>query len=203
MAIEAGGKSGIIPPDNVTKSFLEKSGFLSNKMFLSDLDAEYIESIEFECDNLEPQVAFPHSPENTKPISEVNNERIELNQVVIGSCTNGRIEDLRIVAKILKNHKIKTNLRCIIIPGTQNAYLNALKEGLIEIFIRAGAIASTPTCGPCLGGHMGILAEGEVALSTTNRNFKGRMGHLESEVYLSSPAVAAASAIEGYITSPK
>jgi 3-isopropylmalate/(R)-2-methylmalate dehydratase large subunit len=203
MAIEAGGKSGIIPPDNITKEFIEKRGFSSNKMFLSDLDADYIESIEFECDNLEPQVALPHLPENTKPISEVSNERIELNQVVIGSCTNGRIEDLRIAAKILKNHRIKTNLRCIIIPGTQNIYLKALKEGLIEIFISAGAILSTPTCGPCLGGHMGILADGEVALSTTNRNFKGRMGHIKSEVYLSSPAVAAASAIEGYITSPE
>ena len=202
MAIEAGAKSGIIVPDNVTKCYLEERGFSTNKVFLSDLDAEYSDSIEFECNNLEPQVALPHLPENSKPISEVKNDRIELNQVVIGSCTNGRIEDLRIAAKILKNHKIKTNLRCIIIPGTQNIYLKALKEGLIEIFIGAGAIVSTPTCGPCLGGHMGILAEGEVALSTTNRNFKGRMGHIESKVYLSSPAVAAASAIEGYIAAP-
>ena len=203
MAIEAGAKSGIIVPDNITKCYLEERGFSTNKVFLSDLDAEYSDSIEFECNNLEPQVALPHLPEHSKPISEVENDRIELNQVVIGSCTNGRIEDLRVAAKILRNHEIKTNLRCIIIPGTQNVYLKALKEGLIEIFISAGAIMATPTCGPCLGGHMGVLAEGEVALSTTNRNFKGRMGHVESKVYLSSPAVAAASSIEGYITSPK
>jgi len=142
-------------------------------------------------------------PENAKPISEVDGMKIEIDQSVIGSCTNGRMEDLRIAAKILKNHKIHSNVRCIIIPGTQKIYLDALKEGLIEIFLDAGAIFSTPTCGPCLGGHMGVLASGERAVSTTNRNFVGRMGHVESEVYLSSPAIASASAIKGYITSPK
>lgn len=202
MAIEAGGKSAIIAPDKITISYLEEKEYSLNKTFVSDSDAEYSDTIEIECDNLEPQVAFPHLPENTKPISEVANEQIELDQVVIGSCTNGRIEDLRIAAKVMKNNKINSTIRCIVIPGTQEIYITALKEGLIEIFIESGAIVSTPTCGPCLGGHMGILAEGESALSTTNRNFKGRMGHTGSKVYLSGPAIAAASAIMGYITSP-
>ncbi|MFX0071798.1 MAG: 3-isopropylmalate dehydratase large subunit [Candidatus Hermodarchaeota archaeon] len=202
MAIEAGGKNGIIAPDKITKKYLDTIGKLNFKTYESDKDAEYIDVIEFECNNIEPQVAFPHLPENAKPISEVNNMKVRIDQAVIGSCTNGRIEDLRIAAKILKNQKIDPKVRCIIIPGTQNIYLKALKEGLIEIFLDADAVVSTPTCGPCLGGFMGILAAGEKAISTTNRNFIGRMGHTESEVYLSSPAIAAASAIKGYITSP-
>ncbi|MFX0076110.1 MAG: 3-isopropylmalate dehydratase large subunit [Candidatus Hermodarchaeota archaeon] len=202
MVIEAGAKNGIIAPDKLTISYLESNGFLLGKNYMSDLDAEYVETIEINCDKIEPQVAFPHSPENVKPISEVNDMNLEIDQVVIGSCTNGRIEDLRIAAKFLKNNKVNPTLRCIIIPGTQETYLQAISEGLIEIFIAAGAVVSTPTCGPCLGGHMGILGEGEKALSTTNRNFKGRMGHITSEIYLSSPAVAAFSAINGYIASP-
>ena len=203
MAIEAGAKNGIIAPDKVTTSYLESSGFTHGISYQSDHDAEYVDVVEINCDMIEPQVALPHSPANVKPISEVSDMQLELDQVVIGSCTNGRIEDLRITAKILKNKSIEPNLRCIIIPGTQETYLKAIKEGLIEILVKAGAIISTPTCGPCLGGHMGILGEGERALSTTNRNFKGRMGHLSSEIYLSSPAVAAFSAIKGYITSPQ
>jgi 3-isopropylmalate/(R)-2-methylmalate dehydratase large subunit len=202
MVIEAGAKNGIIAPDKVTNSYLESSGFALGKSYQSDKDAEYIDIIEIECDVIEPQVALPHSSANVKPITEVSNMNIEVDQVVIGSCTNGRIEDLRITAKILKNKRIKPNLRCIIIPGTQETYLKAIKEGLIEILVKAGAIVSTPTCGPCLGGHMGILGEGEKVLSTTNRNFKGRMGHISSEIYLASPAVAAFSAIKGTITSP-
>ncbi len=203
MAIEAGAKNGIIEPDKITIDYLEKTGNSKYKIYESDKNAEYIDIIEFECKNIEPQVALPPLPENSKPISEVNNMRVEIDQSIIGSCTNGRMEDLKIAANILKKQKIHRNVRCIIIPGTQNIYLQALKEGLIEIFIDAGAIVSTPTCGPCLGGHMGILAAGEKAISTTNRNFTGRMGHIESEVYLSSPAIAAASAIKGYITSPE
>lgn len=203
MAVEAGAKNGIIEPDKITIDYLEKTGNSKYKIYESDKNAEYIEVIDFECKNIEPQVAFPHSPENVKPISEVDNMKVEITQSVIGFCTNGRMEDLRITASLLKNKSIHHNVRCIIIPGTQKIYLQALKEGLIEIFINAGAIVSTPTCGPCLGGHMGILAAGERAVSTTNRNFTGRMGHKESEVYLSSPAIATASAIKGYITSPK
>jgi len=203
MAIEAGAKNGIIAPDKVTTSYLESNGFTRGISYQSDRDAEYVDVLEINCDKIEPQVALPHSPANVKPISEVNDMHLEVDQVVIGSCTNGRIEDLRITAKILRNKNIKPNLRCIIIPGTQETYIKAIKEGLIEILVKAGAIISTPTCGPCLGGHMGILGEGERALSTTNRNFKGRMGHISSEIYLSSPAVAAFSAIKGYITAPQ
>lgn len=203
MAVEGGGKNGIIAPDKVTDAYLEMTGNLNYLKYESDKDAEYIDTLEFNCSLIEPQVALPHLPENAKPISEVDGMKIEIDQSVIGSCTNGRIEDLRIAAKILKNRNINSKVRCIIIPGTQNIYLEALKEGLIEVFLDTGAIVSTPTCGPCLGGHMGILAAGERAISTTNRNFIGRMGHVESEVYLSSPAIAAASAIKGYITSPQ
>ncbi|MHA1755582.1 MAG: 3-isopropylmalate dehydratase large subunit, partial [Promethearchaeota archaeon] len=177
MAIEAGGKNGIIIPDKITKEYLEKIGVNNYKFYESDKDADYADIIEFECNSIEPQVALPHLPENSKPISEVESLNIEINQAVIGSCTNGRLEDLRIAAQILKNQKIHPHVRCIVIPGTQKIYLDALKEGLIEIFLNAGAIVSTPTCGPCLGGHMGILAAGERAISTTNRNFVGRMGH--------------------------
>ncbi|MFX1428182.1 MAG: 3-isopropylmalate dehydratase large subunit [Promethearchaeota archaeon] len=202
MVIEAGAKNGIIKPDKITFDYLEKRGISKYKVYESDKNSEYCETIDIECKSVEPQVAFPPLPENSKPISEVNNMQMEIEQAIIGSCTNGRMEDLRIAAKIINKHKIHPNVRCIIIPGTQKIYLQALKEGLIEIFIDAGAIVSTPTCGPCLGGHMGILAAGEKAISTTNRNFTGRMGHIESEVYLSSPAIAAASAIKGFITSP-
>ena len=202
MAVEAGGKNGIIPPDKITIDFLKDVEEDKYKIYNSDKDAEYDDIIEFDCSNVEPQVALPHLPENAKPISEVHNMKIEIDQVVIGSCTNGRLEDLEIAAKIINNNKINSKLRCIIIPGTQEIYLEAIKKGFIELFVKSGAIVSTPTCGPCLGGHMGILAAKEKALSTTNRNFLGRMGHIESEVYLSSPAIAAASAIKGFITSP-
>ncbi len=203
MAVEAGAKNGIIVPDRITKDYIDKFKGLVFKLYESDSDAEYVEKIEIDCNEIEPQVAFPPSPENIKPVSEADALHIDINQAVIGSCTNGRIEDLRIAASILRNVKINKNVRCIILPGTQMIYLQALKEGLIEIFLNAGAIFSTPTCGPCLGGHCGILASGERAISTTNRNFTGRMGHVESEIYLSNPAIAAASAIKGYITSPK
>jgi len=203
MAIEAGGKSGIIELDKITTSYLESTNQLKNNFYSSDKDAQYDDTINIECSNIEPQIALPHSPDNVKPVSEVHNMKIELDQVVIGSCTNGRLADLKNAARILENRKINKRLRCIIIPGTQNIFLKAMKKGYIESFINAGAIVSTPTCGPCLGGHMGILAEGEKALSTTNRNFQGRMGHVKSEVYLSNPVVAAASAIKGYITSPE
>jgi 3-isopropylmalate/(R)-2-methylmalate dehydratase large subunit len=202
MAIEAGGKNGIIAPDKITESFMKKTSNFTYKNYESDKDAEYSNIIEFDCNEIEPQVAFPHLPENAKPISEVDGMKVEIDQAVIGSCTNGRLEDLRIAAKIMKNKSVNPNVRCIVIPGTPTIYLDALKEGLVEIFIEAGAIVSTPTCGPCLGGFMGILAAGERAISTTNRNFVGRMGHVESEVYLANPAIAAASAIKGYITSP-
>ncbi len=202
MAIEAGGKNGIIAPDKITEAFLEQKNIGNYKKYESDKDAEYVDTIEFDCSKLEPQVSLPHLPENAKPISEVDGMRIEIDQSVIGSCTNGRLEDLRVAAKILKGQKIAPHVRCILIPGTPKIYLEALKEGLFEIFLDAGVIISTPTCGPCLGGFMGILAAGERAISTTNRNFVGRMGHVESEVYLSGPAIAAASAIKGYITSP-
>ena len=203
MVIEAGAKNGIIAPDRITLDYMNKRGISKFKIYESDKNAEYVDIIEYECKDIEPQVALPPLPENAKPISEVENMRVEIDQAIIGSCTNGRMEDLRIAAKILHNKKIHPKVRCIIIPGTQKIYLQALKEGLLEIFINTGAIVSTPTCGPCLGGHMGILAAGEKAISTTNRNFTGRMGHTESEVFLSNPAIAAASAIKGYITSPK
>ncbi len=206
MAIEAGAKNGIFPVDDLTIQYVKKameSGRRkdSYKIYESDPDAGYSRVIEYNLDDIEPQVALPHLPENTRPVSEVND--IKIDQVVIGSCTNGRLEDLRVAAEILKGKKIKKGIRCLIFPATQKIYLDALKEGLIEIFIEAGAAVSTPTCGPCLGGHMGILAKGERAISTTNRNFIGRMGHKESEVYLASPAVAAASAVLGKISSPE
>jgi 3-isopropylmalate/(R)-2-methylmalate dehydratase large subunit len=196
MAIEAGAKSGIITPDKTTMEYVKSR----TPNYKSDPDAHYCEIREYDCSRIEPQVALPHLPSNTRPVSEIGT--IPLDQVVIGSCTNGRIEDLRIAAKVLKGKKTPSYMRLIIIPATQNIYLEAIKEGLIEIFLRAGGVVSTPTCGPCLGGHMGVLAEGERALATTNRNFKGRMGHPKSEVYLSNPAVAAASAIKGKIAHP-
>ncbi|MBD3193855.1 MAG: 3-isopropylmalate dehydratase large subunit [Candidatus Lokiarchaeota archaeon] len=203
MAIEAGAKNGIINPDKITHSYLKNRFSKDYKTYNSDKNAEYDDLIEYECDKIEPQVAVPHLPENSKPISEIAEENIRLDQIVIGSCTNGRLEDLAIAAKIINKRKISKDIRCIIIPGTQNIYLEALKKGYIKIFLTSGAIVSTPTCGPCLGGCMGILGPEENALSTTNRNFLGRMGHITSKIYLSSPAIAAASAIKGNITSPE
>lgn len=204
MAIEAGAKNGIIAPDEITKKYIKenaKSKDAKSKYFESDADANYSQIIEYDVADIEPQVAFPHLPSNAKPISKIG--KIQIDQAVIGSCTNGRIEDLRIAAKILKGKKRHPNVRLIIIPATQKVYQQALKEGLMDIFIKAEAAISTPTCGPCLGGHMGILAEGERAIATTNRNFVGRMGHPKSEVYLSNPAIAAASAVAGQIIGPE
>ncbi|MEN6349960.1 MAG: 3-isopropylmalate dehydratase large subunit [Syntrophomonas sp.] len=200
MAIEAGGKNGIIEADEITLAYVQKRARRDFKLYQSDSDATYYEIREYNVAQLEPVIAFPHLPENTRPVSE--STHVSLDQVVIGSCTNGRIEDLEIAASILKGNKVHPEMRTIILPGTREIYLEALRKGYIETFIEAGAVVSTPTCGPCLGGHMGILAKGEKALATTNRNFVGRMGHPESEVYLSSPAVAAASAIKGRITPP-
>ncbi|RME63466.1 MAG: 3-isopropylmalate dehydratase large subunit, partial [Nitrospirae bacterium] len=190
MAIEAGGKSGIIVPDEITKRYLEGRARRPYKFYTSDPDAQYVEVREYDCSKIEPVVACPHLPSNTKPVSELTD--ITIDQVVIGSCTNGRLEDLREAAEVIRGKKVNPNVRMIVIPATQQVYKQAMKEGLIEVFIEAEAVVSTPTCGPCLGGHMGILAKGERAVATTNRNFVGRMGHPESEVYLSSPAVAAA-----------
>ncbi|MGN0156403.1 MAG: 3-isopropylmalate dehydratase large subunit, partial [Lachnospiraceae bacterium] len=201
MAIEAGGKNGIFPVDDLTISYMKEHSIKEFKVYEADEDAEYDEIITIDLTTLKPTVAFPHLPENTKTVDQIK-EDIEIDQVVIGSCTNGRIDDLRIAAGILKGRKVKKGIRCIVIPATQNIYLTAMEEGLLKIFIEAGAVVSTPTCGPCLGGYMGILADGERCVSTTNRNFVGRMGHINSEIYLASPAVAAASAVTGKITSP-
>ncbi|MBT3881225.1 MAG: 3-isopropylmalate dehydratase large subunit [Candidatus Scalindua sp.] len=200
MAIEAGAKNGIIEPDDCTENYIADRAQREYKFYTSDADCEYQEIHEYDVSTLSPLVAIPNLPENVRPVEELSD--IAIDQIVIGSCTNGRISDLRIAAQILKDKKIHPSIRLIILPGTQDVYLEALKEGLIEIFIKAEGVVSTPTCGPCLGGHMGILAEGERALSTTNRNFAGRMGHPKSEVYLSNPAVAAASAVTGKITHP-
>nr|MDO8116790.1 aconitase family protein [Candidatus Sigynarchaeota archaeon] len=162
----------------------------------------YTCTIQIDCNTLEPQVSFPHLPENAKPISEVTKMNIKIDQVVIGSCTNGRLEDLDITAKIFRGHKVHKDVRCIVLPGTQDIYRQAIKEGIVDQLVEANCAVSTPTCGPCLGGHMGILASGERALSTTNRNFVGRMGHVNSEIYLANPAIAAATAVKGYICSP-
>ena len=200
MAIEAGAKNGIFPVDEFTLEYIKEHSTKPYKVYEADEDAVYDEVIEVNLSELEPTVAFPHLPENTRTIGETGN--IKIDQVVIGSCTNGRISDIRIAAEVMKGRKIAPGIRAIVIPATQDIYLMALKEGLITTFVQAGCIVSTPTCGPCLGGHMGVLAAGERAISTTNRNFVGRMGHVESEVYLASPAVAAASAITGKISSP-
>ncbi|MEX2681199.1 MAG: 3-isopropylmalate dehydratase large subunit [Candidatus Sigynarchaeota archaeon] len=202
MAIEAGGKAGIVNPDAKTEEYVKGRVSRKYKLYRSDPDATYDATIEIDCDELEPQVAFPHLPSNAKPISEVAAMRIQVDQVVIGSCTNGRLEDLRVAASILKGRKVHEDVRCIILPGTQQIALDAMKEGLFEIFLNANCAVTTPTCGPCLGGHSGILAKGEKALSTTNRNFVGRMGDTRSEIYLASPAIAAATALAGYICSP-
>ncbi len=201
MAIEAGAKTGIIEPDEITLEYLKGRAKRTFQIYYSDPGAYYEKILEIDVSKIEPQVAFPHLPENAKPISEARG--IKIDQSIIGSCTNGRIEDLRIAAEILKGRQVHSEVRLIIIPATQDIYLQAIREGLIDIFITAGGAVSTPTCGPCLGGYMGILAKGERAISTTNRNFVGRMGHPESEVYLASPALAAASAILGRIAGPE
>lgn len=200
MAIEAGAKNGIFPVDDAAVKYMKEHSTKAYKVYEADADAVYDETYEIDLSALKPIVAFPHLPENTKTIDEVGDIRID--QVVIGSCTNGRIDDLRIAAKILEGRKVAKGLRVIVFPATQSIYLQAMEEGLLAVFIKAGAVVSTPTCGPCLGGHMGILAAGERAVATTNRNFVGRMGHVDSEVYLASPAVAAASAVTGKISGP-
>lgn len=202
MAIEAGGKNGIFPVDDLAIQYMKDHSMREFTAYEADADAEYDEEYTIDLSTLKSTVAFPHLPENTKTLDEIS-EKVYVDQSVIGSCTNGRLDDLRIAAKILEGKKVAKNLRCIIIPATQKVYLQAMEEGLLKIFIEAGAIVSTPTCGPCLGGYMGILAKGERCISTTNRNFVGRMGDVESEVYLASPAVAAASAITGYICGPE
>lgn len=201
MAIEAGAKNGIFDVDDRTIEYTQSHSAKSYKVYKADGDAEYNKEYRINLSEIKPTVAFPHLPENTRTIDDVGDIRID--QVVIGSCTNGRIEDLRVAAELFKGRKVDKNVRCIIIPATQAIYLQAMEEGLLKIFIEAGAAVSTPTCGPCLGGHMGILGKGERAVATTNRNFVGRMGHPESEVYLAGPAVAAASAIAGRIAGPE
>ncbi len=201
MAIEAGAKNGIIAPDKITKKFLEERSIREPIFYKSDENAQYEKIIKYDVSKIEPTVAFPHLPENTRPISQVGD--IKINQAVIGSCTNGRLSDLEVAASILKGKKVHKDVRLLVFPGTQEIYLKAIELGYIQSIIEAGGAVSTPTCGPCLGGHCGILAAGEKAISTTNRNFVGRMGHVESEVYLASPAVAAASSILGKIASPE
>jgi len=201
MAIEAGGKSGIIVPDDITETYVKGRARREYKFYQSDPDAVYVETREYDCSTIEPLVACPHLPSNVRPARELTD--IAIDQVVIGSCTNGRIEDLREAAGVIRGRKVNPNVRMIVIPATQAIYKQALKEGLIEVFIDSDAVVSTPTCGPCLGGHMGILAKGERAVATTNRNFVGRMGDPGSEVYLSNPAVAAATAVLGRIGLPE
>jgi 3-isopropylmalate/(R)-2-methylmalate dehydratase large subunit len=201
MAIEAGAKAGVFRVDSKTLQYVKGRANRSYKTYEPDDDAGYARVIEYDVSKIEPQIALPHLPSNVKPVSQVVD--IKIDQVVIGSCTNGRLDDLRLAAKIIKGRQVSTEVRCIIIPGTQQVYLDALHEGLIEAFIKAGAVVSTPTCGPCLGGYMGVLAAGERCVSTTNRNFVGRMGSPQSEVYLANPAVAAASAVVGRIASPE
>ena len=200
MAIEAGAKAGMLKVDNKIQLYIKSRARRPYRVYQPDGDAKYAQVTDYDVSHIEPQVALPHSPANAKPVSQVGD--VEIDQVVIGSCTNGRLEDLRLAAQILKRKKIHPRVRCIIIPGSQQVYLDALGGGQIETFIKAGAVVSTPTCGPCIGGHMGVLAAGERCISTTNRNFVGRMGSPKSEVYLSNPAVAAASAIAGRIVSP-
>ena len=201
MAIEAGGKNGIFPVDEKTMEYINGRVNRPCEAFEADPDAVYEKEVVIDLDTLEPTVAMPHLPENTKVVSEVAG--LHIDQVIIGSCTNGRIQDLRVAAAIMKDKKVADNVRCVVIPATQEIMLQAMKEGLVEIFIQAGAAVSTPTCGPCLGGHMGVMAQGERTVSTTNRNFVGRMGHVSSEIILASPAVAAASAIAGCVADPR
>ncbi len=199
MAIEAGAKNGIFEVDQITLDYIKAHGGAEPVIYKADADAVYDEIIDIDLDEIEPTVSFPHLPENAKTFGEIGD--IKIDQVVIGSCTNGRLEDLREAAEILRGRKCAKGVRVIVIPATQQIYLDAMEEGLLKIFIEAGAVVSTPTCGPCLGGYMGILAAGERAVATTNRNFVGRMGHVDSEIYLASPATAAASAVTGKITS--
>ena len=201
MAIEAGGKNGIFPFDERTRAYVEGRMKMTYEPVAPDPDATYVRTIRIDLSRLEPVVAFPHLPGNTKRVSEIG--EIPIQQVVIGSCTNGRLEDLAIAADILQGQKVHPNVRCIVIPGSQQVYLDAMTAGYLQIFVEAGAAVSTPTCGPCMGGHMGILAAGERCVSTTNRNFRGRMGHVDSEVYLAGPHVAAASAVLGRIAAPE
>lgn len=201
MAIEAGGKNGIFPVDDLAIAYMKEHSKRAYTIYEADEDAVYDEEYTINLNELRPTIAFPHLPENTKTIDEIT-EDINIDQVVIGSCTNGRLDDLRTAAEVLKGRHVAKGIRCIVIPATQAVYMQAMEEGLLKTFIEAGAIVSTPTCGPCLGGYMGILAEGERCVSTTNRNFVGRMGHVKSEIYLASPAVAAASAVTGKISCP-
>lgn len=201
MAIEAGGKNGIFPVDETALQYMKEHSKREFTVYEADEDAEYDETYVIDLSRLKPTVSFPHLPSNTRTIDQVG--EVKIDQAVIASCTNGRIDDIRAAAEILKGKKVAKGVRCIVIPATQAIYLQAMREGLLEIFIEAGAVVSTPTCGPCLGGYMGILAAGERCISTTNRNFVGRMGHVDSEVYLASPAVAAASAVAGKITAPE
>ncbi|MDO4513404.1 MAG: 3-isopropylmalate dehydratase large subunit [Lachnospiraceae bacterium] len=202
MAIEAGGKNGIFPVDDLARQYMKEHSDRSYVEYEADPDAIYDKEYTIDLSTLKATVSFPHLPENTHVVEKLENE-VKIDQVVIGSCTNGRLDDLRIAAKILKGRKVAKGIRCIVIPATQKIYMDAMDEGLLKIFIEAGAVVSTPTCGPCLGGYMGILAAGERCVSTTNRNFVGRMGHVESEIYLASPAVAAASAVTGKISIPE
>ena len=201
MAIEAGGKAGLFAVDDVTRSYVDGRASRPYRALDADEDAAYAEVLEIDVAQIEPQVAFPHLPENTRPVGRAGD--VPIDQVVIGSCTNGRLDDLRVAAGLLRGRRVSPDVRCIVIPGSQRVYLDAVREGLVEVFVEAGAAVSTPTCGPCLGGYMGVLAAGERAVSTTNRNFRGRMGHPESEVYLAGPAVAAASAVAGRIAGPE
>jgi 3-isopropylmalate/(R)-2-methylmalate dehydratase large subunit len=202
MAIEAGAKNGIFAVDELTLDYIKKHSTKTPVVYEADSDAEYDEVYDIDLSKIRPTVAFPHLPENTRTVDEIGEHEVKIDQVVIGSCTNGRMEDLRIAHSIIKGKKVSPDIRVIIIPGTQKIYLQAITEGLIQDFVEAGCAISTPTCGPCLGGYMGILAAGERCVSTTNRNFVGRMGHVDSEVYLASPSTAAASALTGYITNP-
>jgi 3-isopropylmalate/(R)-2-methylmalate dehydratase large subunit len=201
MAIEAGAKNGIFAVDELTLEYIKNHSEKPYTVYEADEDAEYDREITIDLSQIRPTIAFPHLPENTKTIDEAG--EVKIDQVVIGSCTNGRLEDLRIAAEVFKGKKVQKGVRSIVFPATQKIYLDAIREGIIETLIEAGCVVSTPTCGPCLGGHMGILAKGEKAVATTNRNFVGRMGHVESEIYLASPAVAAASAIKGYLANPE
>jgi 3-isopropylmalate/(R)-2-methylmalate dehydratase large subunit len=201
MAIEAGGKAGLFAVDDVTWAYVDGRAQRPCNVYQADDGAIYARVIKIDVSQIEPQVAFPHLPENVRPVSQADG--VHIDQAVIGSCTNGRLEDLRVAAGLLRGRRVHPDVRCIVIPGSQQVYLDALREGLVEAFIEAGAAVSTPTCGPCLGGYMGVLAAGERAVSTTNRNFRGRMGHPESEVYLVGPAVAAASAVVGRIVGPE
>ena len=201
MAIEAGAKNGIFPVDDICMAYLSEHGAKPPRAFAADADAEYEREVEMDLSELKPVVAFPHLPSNVRDVDEAGD--VPIDQVVIGSCTNGRISDMRVAAEIMRGRKVAPGIRCIVIPATQRVWLQAMEEGLLKTFAEAGCVVSTPTCGPCLGGHMGILAKGERCVATTNRNFVGRMGHVESEVYLASPAVAAASALAGRIAMPE